>query len=230
MTIRLFKQSGGPAGTKLNYFAATCCAVFACAAPLQAHPHVFVDGGVDFILSENNMLEALQVTWVYDAFETLYILSSYEMSQNEDGGLDEETRQKFVQLRSTWPSDFDGSAHLFTEGERVDLKWPSNLDAHLIDGKLQLTFRRALETPLDLSRVSTRVAFYESTYFYAFSITKEPQLLGVAETCSASVTPFNPDIQDLDLKAALAKLGREETPENDQVGALFADRISVTCA
>ncbi|EBA02264.1 hypothetical protein RB2150_09724 [Rhodobacterales bacterium HTCC2150] len=42
--------------------------------------------------------------------------------------------------------------------------------------------------------------------------------------------PFNPDAQDLDLKAALAKISREETPENDQVGALFADRISVTCA
>lgn len=203
-------------------------AVFACAAPLQAHPHVFVDGGVDFILSENNTFEALQVTCVYDAFETLCILSSYEMSLNENGDLDEETRQKLVRLRSSWPSDFDGSTHLFAEGERVDLQWPSDLDALLIDGKLQLTFRRVLETPLDLSRASTRVAFYESTYFYAFSITKEPQFLGTTETCSASVTPFNPDSQDRDLKASLAKLSREETPENDQVGALFADRISIT--
>jgi len=62
MSIRVFKQSGRLAGTKLNSFAAMCSAVFACAAPFQAHPHVFVDGGVDFILSENSTLEALQVT------------------------------------------------------------------------------------------------------------------------------------------------------------------------
>ena len=127
MTNRLFKQSGGLANVRLHSFAAICGAVFACAAPLRAHPHVFIDGGVDFILSENSMLEALQVTWVYDAFETLYILSSYEIALDENGGLDEETRKKLVQLRGTWPSDFDGSAHLFAEGERVDLQWPSDL-------------------------------------------------------------------------------------------------------
>nr|WP_239480009.1 DUF1007 family protein [Actibacterium sp. 188UL27-1] len=197
--------------------------------PLQAHPHVFVDGGVDFVVSDEKTLEALQVTWLYDEFETLYLLSSYGMSLNAEGGLDEEDRLKLVRLKSDWPSDFDGSAHLSIAGEPVRLDWPVGLDVHLINGRLQLTFSRHLETPINLNRSPAEVAFYESTYFFAFKVANLPQLIGDIDNCTAQVIPFDPDAKDTALQAVLAKLSREETPSNQNVGALFADRIMVQC-
>ena len=97
-------------------------------SPAIGHPHVFVDGGVDFLF-ENDTLVALRVTWLYDEFETLYILSLYNLSLNAQGGLDETDRMALVRHRSDWPSDFDGSAHLSVGGAPIALKRPTDMDA-----------------------------------------------------------------------------------------------------
>ena len=199
-------------------------------APAWAHPHVFVDGGVDFLLRDGTVLEALEVTWLYDEFETLYILSSHGLSLNDEGGLDEADRLELVRLRSDWPDDFDGSAHLSANGVGVALEWPTGLDARLIDGRLEVTFTRYLETPMPLGGGPVEVAFYESTYFFAFSATKAPIVLGDAGRCDAGILPFDPDPQDVELQAMLSSLSREETPAIENVGALFADRIIMRCA
>ncbi|MEM6728603.1 MAG: DUF1007 family protein [Pseudomonadota bacterium] len=209
---------------------AGAAALTACVAqPALSHPHVFVDGGVDFIMANGSELAALAVTWRYDAFETLYLLSSYGMSLNADGELDELDRQRLVRHRSDWPDDFDGSAHLSIDGEAVALDWPRDLDAHLVDGRLEVTFLRDLTPPRELSGRGVEVAFYESTYFFAFSVTDAPELRGAEAACGSSVDIFDPSASDLDLQATLAKLSREEIPDIANVGALFADRISVTC-
>jgi len=202
-------------------------ALAAFASPANAHPHVFIDGGVDLVFGDENTLEALNVTWLYDEFETLYILSSYGITLNADGGIDEADQKELLLQRTNWPSDFDGSAHLSVAGEAVALQWPTDLSTEVVDGRLRMTFTRHLEAPLQAARFD--VAFYESTYFFAFKITDAPQILGSAPECRAMVTPFEPDSQDRELQATLAMLSREETPADTQVGALFADRITVEC-
>lgn len=212
-----------------NWTAGLALAVATAGGPAIAHPHVFMGGGVDFVMRDSTVLEALEVTWVYDAFETLYILSYHELSLNEDGGLDEEDRLELVRQRSDWPEDFDGSAHLSVDGALQALEWPENLDAHLIDGQLTMTFTRTLSEPLDLSQRDAEIAFYESTYFFAFSITQEPRLLGGADACAADVIQFDPTAKTTALKKLLAMLSREETPADENVGAYFADKIALTC-
>jgi ABC-type uncharacterized transport system substrate-binding protein len=192
------------------------------------HPHVFVDGGVDFIF-ENDTLVALRVTWLYDDFETLYILSSYNLSLNAQGGLDEHDRMSLIRHRSDWPSDFDGSAHLSVDGEAIALKWPTDLDAQMVDGRLRVTFKRELEEAVPLTGLVADVAFYESTYFYAFAVTDLPKLQGSGGKCHAEVVKYDPSEQDEQLQETLALLGREETPSMANVGSLFADRIALKC-
>ena len=197
--------------------------------PANAHPHVFVDGGVDFRFDDQGRLEALEVTWLYDEFETLYILSSHGLSLNSAGGLDEIDRQRLVAFRSEWPEDFDGSAHLSLDGAAVALNWPTGLDGSLVDGRLRLTFERVLETPIDLRGRDIEVAFYESTYFFAFSISQTPKLIGAFGACDAQVVYFEANTQDTALQNALRKLSREETPAIANVGSLFADRVTISC-
>ncbi len=207
-----------------------CVALMVLATPLQAHPHVFVDGGVDFVFGSDGRLESLQVTWLYDPFETLYILSSSEISLNAAGGLEPADRQRLIELRSNWPSDFEGASHLSSAEAPVGLARPHGFDVVLINGRLQVTFERNLERPIDLRESAVDVDVYEATYFYAFTVTNIPQLLGQSADCSAEVIPYARDPQNSALERALAALGREETPEDARVGAYFADRISVTCA
>lgn len=205
------------------------CLLFGFAPPAKAHPHVFVDGGIDFVFDEQKQLSALRVAWLYDEFETLYMLSSYGMSLNVEGGLDEEDRLELIRIRSQWPLDFNGSAHLSIHGERVAMDWPTDLDAQLINGRLQLTFTRLLKSPITLKAAPAEVAFYESTYFFAFSITNTPDLIGPSDGCRADIVPFKPGLQNNSLQASLALLSREETPSIPNVGAEFADRVILRC-
>ncbi len=205
-----------------------CGFLVLCGGQAVSHPHVFVDGGVSFEFNDSN-LTALHVTWLYDDFETLYILSSHNLSLNAEGGLDEVDRRALVRYRSNWPSDFDGSAHLSVDGKPVSLQWPEDLDAQIIDGRLQITYTRALSEPVGLAGLTADVAFYESTYFFAFAVTKQPELAGAEDRCSADVIKYDPTVQDQELQATLFKLSREQTPDVPNVGAMFADRIVVTC-
>ncbi|MEM8823617.1 MAG: DUF1007 family protein, partial [Pseudomonadota bacterium] len=40
-------------------------------APAGAHPHVFVDAQSGFVFDDEGRLEALRITWTYDALTTL---------------------------------------------------------------------------------------------------------------------------------------------------------------
>jgi ABC-type uncharacterized transport system substrate-binding protein len=199
------------------------------AVPAKTHPHIFVDGGIDFIMSGQETLDALSVTWLFDEFETLYDLASRGIEPQPDGGLSDADRETIRAAYSDWPDDFDGSAHLSIDGEVIEMAWPDDLVVDLVDGRLQFTFLRRLEEPAILTKKSVEVAFYESTYFFAFKITNDPAFAGT-DACAAVVVPYTPGEQTEEVKQSLARLGREETPDIANVGQLFADRIIVNCA
>ncbi|MEO9514501.1 MAG: DUF1007 family protein [Paracoccaceae bacterium] len=192
-------------------------------------PACFCRRWCDFVFGDSSRV-ALQVSSLYDDFETLYILSSYSLSMNAEGGLDEVDRRALVRHRSNWPSDFDGSAHLSVEGNPISLQWPQDLDARMMDGRLRITFTRELDEPIRLTGLTAEVSFYESTYFYAFSITEQPEFFGSEGRCDGEVVKYDPTEQDQQMQAMLSKLSREETSGIANVGALFADKVVVTCA
>lgn len=198
-------------------------------SPAHAHPHVFVDGGVNFVMGERKKLEALKVTWLIDEFETLYLLSDYGLSLNSKGGLDDTDKKELIRLLSDWPDHFEGASHLSIGGTDVALNLPMNLDAQILDGKMFLTFSRKLVSPISVQKQDVEVGFYDSTYYYAFHVKNQPKIVGGNQDCSVNVVPFNPDALQSVLQNALLKLGREETPGIANIGALFADRIHVRC-
>lgn len=76
---------------------------------VSAHPHVFIEGGVDFVVDDSRNLAALDVTWHYDPFETLYLLSSIGIVPAPDGTLSPEDTAKLIAHLGAWPDDFDGA-------------------------------------------------------------------------------------------------------------------------
>lgn len=198
-------------------------------SPVSAHPHVFLDGGVDFIMADEATLDALSVTWLFDEFETLYDLSSRGIEPRADGSLSDVDREAIRAAYAEFPDDFDGSAHLTINGEDIEMDWPSDVAVDLVEGRLQLTFVRKLTDQIDLTGKEVDVAFYESTYFFAFKITNQP-IFSDGANCTYVVVPYVAGSQTQDVQESLAQLGREETPQISNVGELFADRIVVTCA
>ncbi|MEM0923886.1 MAG: DUF1007 family protein [Pseudomonadota bacterium] len=198
-------------------------------SPAAAHPHIFVNGGVDFVLDDQDRLDALKITWIFDAFESLYLLSAVGQIPAANGALDPVARDVLIGEFALLLEEFSGSAHLTAGAAPVALGEASDLDVDLVNGRVQLTFQRRPDSPLEILSQDLEVGFYEATYFYDFSATTEPQVFGGTPDCRAETILFNPDTQLVALQSTLSDLSREETPAIENVGALFADRIVLKC-
>lgn len=195
-----------------------------------AHPHVFLDGGADFLFDDQGRLAAIRVIWQYDAFASLFIVESLEVDRDADGALTDEEKAKVVADQLTWEEPFKGDSYLWHGGAEIALAGPTNGTAELSEGRLTVTFERALETPLVPADAEVLVKLYDPTYYFAYFATHPPRFEGAAPaTCRARIEPFEPDSSLAALQGSLALLSTEETPDQADVGALFADRIVLLC-
>lgn len=195
----------------------------------KAHPHVFVDGGVDFVFQTDGQLGSVIVTWRYDPFETIYILSDLGIVPQAGSDFSDKDRAEVKRLLGEFPPDFDGSAHLSIDQQPVPLDWPRDLTARMVEDQLEVSFTRDLLDPISTMDRRLVVMFYERTYFFAFSLTDTPEFVGDGGRCSSLIDPFAPSDETQDLTDMLAQLSREETPQGANVGATFADTLEVTC-
>ena len=218
---------------RLGAFAIFASLLVASSGTAQAHPHAFVDGGVDFVIGTQGgqaTLDALQVTWLLDEFETLYMLSAAEVGLNTQGELDPADHERFERRMRAWLSDFAGSAHASLDGQKLSLHAASAIEVAIVEGRLKVTFDRQLVQPLSIVGRRVDVDFYEATYFYAHTVTQPSVVRGESNACATRVIPFDADEQASAMQAQLQRLAREEEPTNSNVGALFADRIVLQCA
>ncbi|MEM6974143.1 MAG: DUF1007 family protein [Pseudomonadota bacterium] len=207
----------------------TAAAIGLSTLPATAHPHVFVDARIGLVVDEKARLEAIRVTWLFDAFHTLYILAFDGITPSPAGTLDAPARAQLARSYTDWQRDFDGFAKLSLAHEPVALDMPSDVGARLIGDRLEITFSRALAEPAALSEFSAEISVFDSSYYHAVSVAAPPTILGDARGCAAVLIPFESHTQTAEIRASLASLSREELPPIADIGALFADRIRLSC-
>lgn len=196
--------------------------------PARGHPHVFIDGGADFIFSDGR-LTALRITWTYDAFATLYYLQEMGVDPDGDMVLSEAERTLLVEDHTSWIGGFEGDSYLSVDGTPAPLSGPYEGRARLEEGRLSIVFLRALETPVPAEGLRATAKLYDPTFFIAYSVTLPPLAEGIGHACRTRVDPFDPESDLVRLQSTLSQLSREETPEDPNVGALFADEILIAC-
>lgn len=210
---------------------------FACVAALvlalapaagRAHPHAFIDGGLDFVFDAEGRLTALRVTWIYDLFTSLFLLEDLGITATGTAEMTAEQRRALTASQMTWDPDFAGDSTLRHGGQRIALSRPLQAEADIVDGQAVFRFLRAVETPFRPGPDTVAMA-YDPSYFTAYAITAPPQLLGPADGCRVRVAPFEPAGMLAALQERLLSLPADAEPDDPDVGALFADRIFVTC-
>lgn len=199
--------------------------VLATAGPAAAHPHIFIDGGADFVFDGQGRLAALDVTWIYDPFASLFMLE--DLGIDPALALDEEARRRLAAYQTEWEPGFAGDSQLAIDGRPQPLSGPEAPTAELRDGRVVIRFRRSLETPVRPAPQAA-LSVYDPTYFTAYTVTEAPRLDGGAG-CAAEVAPFEPTSQLATLQRRLIEIPTDGDPEDPQVGALFADRILLRC-
>jgi ABC-type uncharacterized transport system substrate-binding protein len=206
---------------------ALLAALLAAPAPLAAHPHVFIDAGVDFLFDPEGRLTHLRITWIYDPLSSLFMLEDLEIVEDADGSVADADKAALARYQSQWIDGYDGDSYLYEGGRRVGLSGPLEPQADYRDGAVVIRFLRELDAPLEPgSEIHT--ALYDPSYFTAYLVSEPPRLENAPAGCAAEVVPFEPTGPLQALQRSLAEIPVDGDPEQD-VGELFADRVFLRC-
>ena len=199
----------------------------AAGGPAAAHPHVFIDGGLDFVFDDDGRLASLRITWIYDPLASLFMLEDLGLAAT--GPLTAADRAQLAAYQTEWMPGFAGDSYLRHKGEAVRLSGPVAPEAEVRDGRVVIRFRRDLAAPVHPGH-ETVAEVYDPTYFTAYRITEAPALEGAPAHCTAEVEPFEPKQGLAALQERLLAIPASGTPEDPDVGALFAEKVHLSCA
>lgn len=201
------------------------------AAPLGAHPHIFINTGLTFVMDGQNRLTHVQVTWEYDELYSLLVTEDMGLDEDYDGVLDDADRAALTGFDMNWVEGYNGDLVGALDGKPLLLSGPSAPTATLVDGKIITTHLRSVE---GAPKIDTPLSFrpYDGTYYTAYEVGRPVTVEGGV---GCSVTMDTPDIA-----GALAMTQAEVSalPEDydmeaaglGDIGARFATKVTVTCA
>lgn len=215
------------------WLVAAMCGLWA--GPALAHPHVFIDAGIEIGFDSEGRIAAVQVVWVYDEFYSMMAISDYGLDSGFTGALTASEREELAVIYSNWQPGYAGDLFPERNGALLALSAPFDFSADYREGRIVITHRRTLDTPVRPGEAPVVFKVYDPTYYTAYTIAAPPQLRG-AEGCSADVVL--PDFTHAadQLQAALDELMGGAQGEFDieedfpAIGADFAEEVHVSCA
>ena len=207
-------------------------AMLAGGAPaVLAHPHVFIDAGVELRFDAEGRIDALRIVWVYDDFVSMLILAERGLDPDPTGALDAAGRAALDGFDMQWIEGFEGDSYLLVDGRPVALGGPEGWSADTVGGRIVTSHLRPLPTPVDPGSAEVVVQIYDPEYYTAYTIAATPRIAGRAD-CTAAV--YGPDLAAASeiLAAALAELTASADLEAEfpAVGAAYAEEVRVRCA
>jgi len=200
------------------------------AAPLSAHPHIFVDTGIEVIFGPAGAPDQLRVTWMYDDFYSLLITEDLELDPDYDGVLTQAEIARLTGFDMRWVDGFNGDLEVIQGNQVVSLSGPRDYTASYADGRITTTHLRDLngQAVRDLPLV---IKPYDPTYYTAYDVTL-PVTLRNAQGCAARVAMPDPNVDMQALLRQLNALDADADPEDaglPNIGAAMSNEVIVTC-
>ena len=203
--------------------------LFSTASAVQAHPHMFFTSTAQFILDGQGRLSQLRVIFLIDELNTMYTFAELGVNKDGDQTLSQEDVSKISENVLDGFGHYDYFTYLRNESGAIALGEPVDLAVQLYDNRLGLVFLMPLVKPVDISGKSTSLQLYDPTYFTAITIDLPPIIKGGGSQCSVSVDKPSSTEQTRRSELLLSQLSREETPQEENVGAIFAETTRLTC-
>ena len=209
--------------------------ILALAGPVGAHPHIFVETGLDLLHDEQGRVTGVRITWTYDELFSLLLLEDLGLDDDYDGVLTEAEQARLQGFDMDWPEGFDGDLHLAVDGAPMALGPPREPTAKLLDtGMLRSTHLRRFARPVDGAAEAVMLSPYDKTFYTAYEI--DPAAVST-ENPDCHVTVYTPDLDAAyaRLEAALAELAGQapedplEPVDFPPVGDQFAEELRLTC-
>ncbi|MGY6548615.1 MAG: DUF1007 family protein [Roseinatronobacter sp.] len=196
----------------------------------RAHPHIFVDVQLEIVFDAEGTPEGLWISWSYDPFFSMLLVSDMGLDQDFTGNIPEHERAALDGFDMNWIEDYHGDTHVTQDGVPLALTGPLEWSSDYRDGQLHSRHLRHLIDRPDPAR-EWIVAVYDPTYYTAYSLVGHPVITGRAD-CRARVYEPDWEAAGAQLEAALDEVlagGGDIEAEFPPVGALFSEEVRITC-
>lgn len=196
------------------------------ALPADAHPHIFIDGRVDFLFDGEGRLAQLRITWDYDPMTSLFMLGDLGIDGSKP--LSDEDRSRLAGYDTVWDAGYAGDTYLWNGKQAIGLSNPVAPEAEIRDGRVVLRFLRDVDKPFRPGR-DARVEMYDPEYYYSYTLVGTPGLEGAPARCHATIEPYKPTTKLASLQRTLSAVPADQTPDQADVGKLFTDKVRLSC-
>jgi polyphosphate kinase len=202
-----------------------------CGAVASAHPHIFIDSGVEAVFDAQGRVVALRISWAYDDFYSLLMVEDMGLDPDADGSLTPGEQARLTGFDMDWDADYNGDLYVLSAGNPVAMGGPEAVSVAYVEGIITSTHLRQVTEPVAPGADGLVVQIYDSGFYTAYRINAETALTDAPAGCAAEV--FEPDLDaaDAKLQAVLAEYQGDESIEMEfpAVGANYADEVRITC-
>ncbi len=195
-----------------------------------AHPHVFIDTGLEFIVDETGHLTHVRVTWAYDEFYSLLVLEELRLDQDGDGRLSTAEQAVLNGFDTQWVEGYNGDLVVFSDGEPVALSGPAEPRVTTEDGRIVTSHLRAVQDGPASANALTAKA-YDETFYTAYELNR-PVTVSAPIPCTVERSDPDIDAELAQMQAFLRTLDADyDLEENDipLVGERFASELRISC-
>lgn len=198
----------------------------ALAGAAMAHPHVFVEAGLQVAVDATGNATGVTVSWEYDEFYSLTSFEDLGLDADYDGVLTAEELARLDGFDLNWIEGYEGDLYLSTAAGPVALGAPEGRGVRVVEGRIRSSHFRPLVAPVPAAGLALQV--YDPGYYTAYGLG-----LGVSVDgpCDAEVIPVDRDKADARLRALLQERTAQQVEVDfPAVGDAYADTVAIRCA
>lgn len=195
------------------------------AAPVRAHPHVWVTMHTELIYGPDGAITGVRHHWAFD--DMFSVFATQGLESKEKGKFTREELSPLAKVNVESLKEYDYFTYATADGKKAELSEPAPdywLDYN--DSVLTLNFTLPFKTPVKAKELKLEV--YDPTIFVDFSwAKKEPAHLVGAPHCKAEVVM--PREMTFAEGKALSQIPADQQNTTMAIGSQFANKILVHC-
>ncbi len=208
------------------------CTALMVPSTAAAHPHIFIETGLEAIVDAQGRLTHVRVTWKYDEFYSLLVTEDMQLDQDYDGVLTAAEEASLSGFDMNWDAGYYGDLVAILGDTDLALSRPQDFTAQMVNGQVITTHLRAVDGAPKVVGTELVLRPYDETFYSAYDVTLPVKVTGW-DACL--ISKFEPDIDsELEaMQAQLAELDANSDPEDaglPNIGEKFATDVRILCA
>jgi len=196
-------------------------------SPACAHPHAWIDCRVKVVFGKQGQIVALKEHWLFDTYYTEFALHDFDANKNKK--LDQDELLLLAKDNIANLKEFDYFTSVQKNGKEVTFSKVTDVNSTMEKRRIGLDFTVWLAKPLDVKTNKVDYRIYDMTYYISMVHEKEGDPISLegegAKDCSFKLFTPKPDIMKIKFAANLGK----NIKAPDQLGAFFAQKVSLSC-